>query len=319
MVADITAYGRPAELRRERTGVNGLLEECLALVQDRVAERSIRVIADLGDAVGALALDARELHKAFLNLVVNAIDAMEPGGTLTVRSRRGEDGKVEILVEDTGCGMDEETRAHIFELFFTTKPSGTGLGMSIVRSAMERHGGQVEVDSAPGRGTRVRVVLPPDERRRRTELNARNYVASTVTDPGLLGGQATTLAANIVAGRSIGTNALFVTVNANAPSTGQTAGLGIGQSTILSTSNGAVNVTVDVKSPLWAEFDKIQFFVNAAPQAYDHDNKPTTRNRYRALPSNVCSPASGCYEKVAGTDFTISTVNDFQSIPGAQH
>ena len=168
MVADITAYGRPAELRRERTGVNGLLEECLALVQDRVAERSIRVIADLGDAVGALALDARELHKAFLNLVVNAIDAMEPGGTLTVRSRRGEDGKVEILVEDTGCGMDEETRAHIFELFFTTKPSGTGLGMSIVRSAMERHGGQVEVDSAPGRGTRVRVVLPPDERRRRT-------------------------------------------------------------------------------------------------------------------------------------------------------
>ena len=168
LVADITAYGRPAELRRERTGVNGLLEECLALVQDRVAERSIRVIADLGDAVGALALDARELHKAFLNLVVNAIDAMEPGGTLTVRSRRGEDGKVEILVEDTGCGMDEETRAHIFELFFTTKPSGTGLGMSIVRSAMERHGGQVEVDSAPGRGTRVRVVLPPDERRRRT-------------------------------------------------------------------------------------------------------------------------------------------------------
>src|SRR2546427_542408 len=114
MVADITAYGRPAELRRERTGVNGLLEECLALVQDRVAERSIRVIADLGDAVGALALDARELHKAFLNLVVNAIDAMEPGGTLTVRSRRGEDGKVEILVEDTGCGMDEGTRAHIF-------------------------------------------------------------------------------------------------------------------------------------------------------------------------------------------------------------
>jgi hypothetical protein len=119
------------------------------------------VVADLGDAVGALALDVRELRKVFLNLVVNALDAMEPGGTLTVRSRRGEDGKVEITVEDTGCGMDEETSAHIFELFFTTKPSGTGLGMSIVRSVTDRHGGQVEVDSAPGRGTRVRVVLPP--------------------------------------------------------------------------------------------------------------------------------------------------------------
>jgi len=161
LVADITAYGRPGELRRERTQVNTLLEECLALVQDRVAEREIRVVADLGETVGALALDGRELHKVFVNLVVNAIDAMEVGGTLTVRSRRGTDGKVEITVEDTGCGMDEETRAHVFELFFTTKPSGTGLGMSIVRSVVDRHGGQVEVDSSPGRGTRVSVILPP--------------------------------------------------------------------------------------------------------------------------------------------------------------
>ena len=162
LVADITAYGRPAELRREVTQVNTLLEECLALVQDRVAEREIRVVAELGDSVGALALDARELHKVFLNLAVNAIDAMEAGGTLTVRSRRATDGKVEISVEDTGCGMDEETRAHVFELFFTTKATGTGLGMSIVRSVVDRHGGQVEVDSAPGRGTRVSVVLPPE-------------------------------------------------------------------------------------------------------------------------------------------------------------
>jgi signal transduction histidine kinase len=58
--------------------------------------------------------------------------------------------------------MDEETRAHVFELFFTTKATGTGLGMSIVRSVVDRHGGQVEVDSAPGRGTRVSVVLPPE-------------------------------------------------------------------------------------------------------------------------------------------------------------
>src|SRR5262249_30271747 len=75
LVADIGGYGRPAELRGERTQVNTLLEECLALVQDRVAEGEIRVVADLGETVGALALDARELHKVFLNLVVNAIEA----------------------------------------------------------------------------------------------------------------------------------------------------------------------------------------------------------------------------------------------------
>src|SRR5207249_2044285 len=114
--------------------------------QAAVAVKNTRELSRLRSgalaALGRVATQvAHDLNKAFLNLVVNAIDAMEPGGTLTVRSRRGEDGKVEILVEDTGCGMDEETRAHIFELFFTTKPSGTGLGMSIVRSAMERHGG----------------------------------------------------------------------------------------------------------------------------------------------------------------------------------
>src|SRR5207247_9711840 len=83
--------------------------------------------------------------------------------------------------------------------------------------------------------------------------------------------------------------------------------------------HGACNGTVDGTSPARAEVGKVQLVAHAAPPAYAHDNKPTTRNRYRALPSNVCSPASGCYEKVAGTDFTISTVNDFPSIPGAQH
>jgi len=160
LVSDITAYGRPAELKREPTDPDEVVQECLALAQDRIAERQIRVVADLDGRLGLHPLDARELHKAVMNVVVNGIEAMEPGGTLTVRTRRNDAGAVCISIADTGAGMDDATLARSFELFFTTKPGGTGLGMAIVRSAVERHGGRVTIDTAAGRGTTVEITLP---------------------------------------------------------------------------------------------------------------------------------------------------------------
>jgi signal transduction histidine kinase len=159
LVTDITAYGRPPELHRAPTAVNALVDECLALAQDRVAERHISVARALDPSIGEMSLDARELKKALLNLIVNGLDAMESGGTLTLCTRRGDTG-IEIEIEDTGCGMDEETRARMFDLFYTTKPSGTGLGMGITRSVVDRHGGRLQVDSEPGQGTKVRIELP---------------------------------------------------------------------------------------------------------------------------------------------------------------
>src|SRR5260370_15207893 len=104
-------------------------------------------------------LDARALRKALLNLIVNGLEAIGAEGTLTVRTAfRG--GAIDILVEDTGCGMSHETQSRIFDLFFTTKPNGTGLGMGIVRSVIDQHGGHMAIDSAPGKGTRVRLHLP---------------------------------------------------------------------------------------------------------------------------------------------------------------
>jgi signal transduction histidine kinase len=162
LVQDITAFARPAALRREPVGVNALVEEAIALVQDRVAARGVRVATRLDATLGEQVLDARILSRALLNLVVNAIDAMMDGGTLTVRTARDGGGTVTIGVEDTGCGMDRETATRAFDLFFTTKAEGTGLGMAIARAAVERHGGRLEIDSAPGRGTRVCIVLPAD-------------------------------------------------------------------------------------------------------------------------------------------------------------
>ena len=160
LVREITQFGRPGSLRRAPTNLNGLLESCLGLAQARVAGKEIRVALELDTALPQAMLDPRELRKVFLNLIVNALEAMEAGGTLTLRTRRAERGLVEAVVEDTGCGMSEETRARVFDLFFTTKDSGTGLGMAIARTVVEQHGGRMDIRSQLGRGTQARVLLP---------------------------------------------------------------------------------------------------------------------------------------------------------------
>ena len=160
LVREITQFGRPGSLRRAPTNFNGLLESCLGLAQARVSGKEIRVALELDTELPQGMLDAREIRKVFLNLIVNALEAMEAGGTLTLRTRSAERGLVEAVVEDTGCGMSEETRARVFDLFFTTKDSGTGLGMAIARTVVEQHGGRMEIRSQLGRGTQVRVLLP---------------------------------------------------------------------------------------------------------------------------------------------------------------
>jgi CheY-like chemotaxis protein len=97
-----------------------------------------------------------------MNLAVNAADAMAEGGTLTVRSGRSGDTHVWFSVEDTGHGISDEVRAHIFEPFYTTKRDhrGTGLGLSVVHGIVSGHGGRVEVTSEVGHGSAFRVVLP---------------------------------------------------------------------------------------------------------------------------------------------------------------
>lgn len=160
VVREIAQIGRPRTLRRVPTNVNGLLESCLAFAQARVAGEKIRVVFELDPALPQAALDPREIRKAFLNLIVNAFEAMETGGTLTLRTRRAEQGFIEALVEDSGCGMSEETRARVLDFFFTTKDRGTGLGIAIARAVVEQHGGRMDIRSQLGRGTQARVLLP---------------------------------------------------------------------------------------------------------------------------------------------------------------
>jgi signal transduction histidine kinase len=159
LVGDILAFGQPRELRREPIDLDLLLEECLASLVERCRSQGVSVEVSTKEVGAPPALDPMEMRRALSNLVQNALDAMPDGGRLEVTARRDGD-TLEIVVADDGVGMDEETAARMADLFFTTKKRGTGLGISIVHAAVERHGGSIDVSSAPGRGTRVRLALP---------------------------------------------------------------------------------------------------------------------------------------------------------------
>lgn len=139
--------------------INQLLEETLALAGLNLRTGAVQMIFAPAPDLPRVECNGDQLRQVFLNLVLNAIDAMPDGGTLTVRTIAGPTLAI-IEVEDTGIGIAPDSRVHVFEPFWTNKPNGTGLGLSISAHIVTQHGGQIEVDSAPGHGTTFRVVLP---------------------------------------------------------------------------------------------------------------------------------------------------------------
>ena len=164
VVQEITAFGRPPELHRVPTLLHALLDECVDFAQAKCETPGIEVVRTYDAACPHAMLDARELRKAFLNLLVNGLESLREGGKLTVSTAYAADTRAAtIVVEDTGHGMSEETLSRIFDLFFTTKPQGSGLGMALARSVIDLHGGELTVHSALGKGTKVTIRLPlPD-------------------------------------------------------------------------------------------------------------------------------------------------------------
>ena len=147
-----------------------LLNEVVASTENllrRLIGEQIEMVTVLAPKLPAVLADQAQLRQVLLNLVLNARDAMPHGGRITVRTQpsRGVGDAlptVSLLVEDTGCGMDKETRARLFEPFFTTKASGhgTGLGMATVQRIVSESGGTIEVTSETGHGTRIEVLFP---------------------------------------------------------------------------------------------------------------------------------------------------------------
>ena len=163
ILRELTEFARAPEPRRAPADLNRVVEASLRLAAvDRRLKR-LRLETDLDEDLPPVMVDADQMQQVFLNLLLNAGDATPEGGRVRVASR-AHAGAVEVEVSDTGTGIPDEVRLRVFDPFFTTKPpgQGTGLGLSVCYGIVSAHGGTIDVESDPGSGTTVRILIPHD-------------------------------------------------------------------------------------------------------------------------------------------------------------
>ena len=163
-LAALLSFSRPSEIRKEPCDLVGLLAESVALVSLQARAKGVEVRTSIPPAPVVVEADGSQLKQVFLNVFLNAVQAMEGGGVLSVEALRFESGRPLIRVTDTGPGIPEEALDKVFDPFFTTKKGGTGLGLSICYTIVKAHGGEIEVRSRLGEGTTVLVSLPAGPR-----------------------------------------------------------------------------------------------------------------------------------------------------------
>jgi two-component system sensor histidine kinase HydH len=159
-ITELLEFSRPTDLKKQVGDVGQLISRSIQLVQQDAANKGIDIKVALSEALCPAWIDPDRLTQCLLNLYLNAIQAMDGGGTLTVGCAPGEDGDLRMVVSDTGSGISDDQVDKIFDPYFTTKNKGTGLGLAIVQKIVEAHGGGIAVSSASGQGTSFSINIP---------------------------------------------------------------------------------------------------------------------------------------------------------------
>jgi two-component system sensor histidine kinase HydH len=161
VVSQLLEFARPVNIIPRPIAIAVLIADSLKLIETQVREKSIAVAVEDSSSAAETRLDADRLNQVLLNLYLNAVEAMAPGGTLTVGVADLKDAPgIEIRVTDTGGGIRPEDLSHVFDPYFTTKPAGTGLGLAIAHNIMETMGGDITVASRPGTETTFTLRVP---------------------------------------------------------------------------------------------------------------------------------------------------------------
>ncbi len=158
-IGELLDYARPEQLKRQEASIPEIINKTVSLVQGDAQSYGIVIHLDTAVDLPKIAADIDKMNQVFLNLFLNAIQAMEQGGRLTVRTAVIA-RTIVISIRDTGVGISEENLGRIFDPYFTTKSDGTGLGLAMSAKIVEEHGGRMDVTSVLGEWTEVRVILP---------------------------------------------------------------------------------------------------------------------------------------------------------------
>ncbi|MCX6841833.1 MAG: ATP-binding protein [candidate division WOR-3 bacterium] len=159
VVNEFLEYARPAPLKREPVKLSAVLDSCLELLAPVIKQAGVAVKRTYPSDEGTVDADSAQLRQVFLNLILNAIQAVENQGSVEVSVR--ESGReTQVTVKDNGPGIPPDKLTSVFEPFYTTKPGGTGLGLPIAQRIVAEHGGRLVIESTPGEGTTATVILP---------------------------------------------------------------------------------------------------------------------------------------------------------------
>ena len=168
IIQGLLSFSKTSELHLGRADLRDILDQTFLLLESEFRKHSIQVEKKYHDMDSRITGDASQLKQVFLNIVLNSLQSMPQGGTITasMASTTGQANEVEVTIRDTGCGIPEDHIARLFDPFFTTKESGTGLGLSISYGIISKHGGEIEIESSTSgdtRGTSVMIRLPKSE------------------------------------------------------------------------------------------------------------------------------------------------------------
>jgi len=163
LVGDFLSFGKPMRLSPRPCAIDEVVRDVASLVDHKARDQGIALHVESAEGLPRVIADPELLKTCFLNLMINAVDAMPGGGLLTLSVQRGQNLGVEVMVitlTDTGQGMSPEDIRTAFEPYFSTKDTGIGLGLALTRKIVEDHGGSITLESEPGCGTTARIVLP---------------------------------------------------------------------------------------------------------------------------------------------------------------